>query len=299
MNRKVLFLLTLIFCTAGLSAQELNCRIQINSDKIQGTNKQVYTTLQTALTEFMNNKKWTNAQFTNIEKVDCSFVITVNEENTDTHRYKCELQVQSRRPVFNSVYSTTLLNFRDVSFDFNYVEFDPLQFSENKFDGNLTAVMAFYAYIILGIDQDSFSPLGGTPYFHRAEQIMNQAQSNMETGWQAFDNQRNRYAVISSFLDEASKGYRLMWYTYHRKGLDEMCVNTDKSRATMGESLSVLKTLYSDRPRSVLLTLFSDAKIDEVNDIFAKGLPAEKESVYKVMSDVFPAQSNRYESIRK
>ncbi len=299
MNRKVLFLLSLIFCTATLSAQELNCRIQINTNKIQGTNKQVYNTLQTALTDFMNNKKWTNAQYSSTEKIDCSFVITVNEENTSTHRYKCELQVQSRRPVFNSVYSTTLLNFRDVSFDFNYVEFDPLQFSDSKFEGNLTAIMGFYAYIILGIDQDSFSPLGGTPYFTRAEQIMTMAQTNMETGWQAFDNQRNRYAIVSSFLDEASKEYRLMWYSYHRKGLDEMSINTDKSRATIAEGLGALKSLYAARPTSVLLTFFSDAKIDEVNDIFSKGLASEKESVYKVLSDVFPAQSSRYESIRR
>ncbi len=299
MNRKVLFLLSLIFCAVTLSAQELNCRIQINTDKIQGTNKQVYNTLQTALTDFMNNRKWTNAQFSTLEKIDCSFVITVNEENAGTHRYKCELQVQSRRPVYNSVYSTTLLNFRDVSFDFNYVEFDPLQFSDNKFEGNLTAVMAFYAYVILGIDQDSFSPLGGTPYFNRAEQIMNMAQTNMETGWQAFDNQRNRYAVASSFQDEASKDFRLMWYTYHRRGLDEMSISTDKSRATIAESLSALKSLYSARPTSVLLTLFSDAKIDEVNDIFSKGLPAEKETIYKILSEVFPAQSSRYESIRR
>jgi len=297
MKRKLLLSFILVFGLAKVSAQELNCRIQINTDKIQGTNKQVYTTLQGALMDFMNNKKWTNASFTQLEKVDCSFVITVKEADVASNSYKCDLQIQSRRPVFNSVYTTSLFNFKDISFNFTYVEFDPLQFTENKYSGNLTAVMAFYAYILLGVDQDSFSPLGGTPYFNRATEIMTQAQTNNESGWQAFDNEKNRYALVSAYTDEASKGFRLMWYTYHRRGLDEMSTNTDKPRAAITESLKALKTLYSDRPGSVLLSLFSDTKIDEVKDIFSKGLTSEKESVHQILSDVFPAQSNRYSSI--
>lgn len=294
---KIALLLVFLSVYQWVESQELNCRVQINTEQIQGTNKQVYNTLQTALTEFMNNRKWTTAQFSPIEKIDCSFVITVKEESS-ANRFKAELQVQSKRPVFNSVYATTLLNFRDISFDFNYVEFDPLQLSDNKFEGNLTAVMAFYANIILGMDFDSFSPLGGTPFYTRAEQIMNLAQSNMETGWAAFDSPKNRPAIVAAFLDEGLKDFRLMLYQYHRQGLDQMSLNADKGRATIADALTKLKTVYDARPTTVLLTIFSDAKIDELNDLFSKGLPNEKESVYKLLSDIFPAQTNRYESIR-
>ncbi|MDD2799277.1 MAG: DUF4835 family protein [Bacteroidales bacterium] len=295
---RTLFLLFFLLSYFAMEAQELNCRVQINSDQIQGTNKQVFTSLQTALTEFLNNRKWTNAQFSPVEKLDCSFVITIKEESGN-NRYKAELQVQSRRPIYNSIYSSTLLNFRDVSFDFNYVEFDPLQLSDNKFEGNLTAVVAFYVNIILGMDFDSFSPMGGTAFYTRAEQIMNLAQSNMETGWQAFDSPKNRPAIVAAFLDDGIKDYRLMLYQYHRLGLDQMSINPDKGRSVIAESLGILKTVYDARPTTVLLTIFSDAKLDELNDVFSKGTPTEKEAVYKILSDVFPAQTGRYESIRR
>ncbi|MFZ4456790.1 MAG: DUF4835 family protein [Bacteroidales bacterium] len=296
--KRIVLIVVLFAVYQSISSQELNCRVQINSDQIQGTNKQIYTTLQTALTEFMNNRKWTTAQFTPVEKIECSFVITVKEES-GANRFKAELQVQSKRPVYNAIYSTSLLNFRDVSFDFSYVEFDPLQLSDNKFEGNLTAVMAFYANIILGMDFDSFSPLGGTAFYTRAEQIMNLAQSNGESGWQAFDSPKNRPAIVAAFLDEGLKDYRLMIYKYHRQGLDQMSLNPDKGRSVIADALNSLKTVYDARPTTVLLTIFSDAKIDELNDVFSKGLPNEKESVYKVLTDVFPAQTNRYESIRR
>ena len=296
--KNIVVLVILVFSVQTIVSQELNCRVQINTAQIQGTNKQVYTTLQTALTEFMNNRKWTTAQFTPIEKIDCSFVITIKEES-GSNRYKAELQVQSRRPIYNSIYTSNLLNFRDVTFDFNYVEFDPLQLSDNKFEGNLTAVMAFYANIILGMDFDTFSPLGGTPFYSRAEQIMNLAQSNMETGWQAFESTKNRPAIVAAFLDDGIKDFRLMMYLYHRQGLDQMSINPDKGRSVITESLSKLKTVYEARPTTVLLAIFSDSKIDELNDIFSKGTAIEKESVYKILSDVFPAQTTRYESIRR
>lgn len=297
-NRLLVVLIMLIVYSTTLYSQELNCKVQVNSDLIQGTNKQVYNTLQTALMEFMNNRKWTTTQFSPSEKIDCSFVITIKED-AGNNRYKAELQVQSRRPVFNSIYTTTLINFRDVQFDFNYVEFDPLQLSENKFEGNLTTVMAFYTYIILGLDFDSFSPLGGTPFYNRADQIKNLAQSNMETGWQAFDSPKNRPAIVSAFLDDGLNDYRLMLYQYHRLGLDEMSLNADKGRAVIAESLQKLKKVFEARPTTVLLTIFSDSKIDELNDVFSKGSTTEKESVYKVLSDVFPAQTSRYESIKR
>lgn len=297
-KRFIIILILLIVSASMLFSQELNCKVQVNTDQIQGTNKQVYNTLQTSLMEFMNNRKWTTTQFSPSEKIDCSFVITIKED-AGNNRYKAELQVQSRRPVFNSIYTTTLINFRDVQFDFNYVEFDPLQLSENKFEGNLTTVMAFYTYIILGMDFDSFSPLGGTPFYNRADQIKNLAQSNMETGWQAFDSPKNRPAIVSAFLDDGLNDFRLMLYQYHRLGLDEMSLNADKGRAVIAESLQKLKKVFEARPTTVLLTIFSDSKIDELNDVFSKGSAAEKESVYKVLSDIFPAQTSRYESIKR
>ncbi|MDR1403755.1 MAG: DUF4835 family protein, partial [Tannerellaceae bacterium] len=206
------------FC--GAQAQEINARITINSDKIQGS-KQIYTSLQTALTEFVNNRKWTDATFAVNEKIDCTMTIIINGREGDT--FKSEIQIQARRPVYNSSYSTAILNFRDVQLDFEYIEFSPLEYTENTLQNNLTATVIYYIYLILGFDFDSFSAKGGTSFFQQAQQIVNLCQSQPTwNGWKAFDNNRNRHALVTAITESQAEPFRDIWYTYHRKGLDEM-----------------------------------------------------------------------------
>jgi hypothetical protein len=276
----------------------MNARITINSDKIQGTNKQVYTSLQNALTEFVNNRKWTDAAFTVNEKIDCTITIIVNE-HTDNN-FKTELQIQARRPVYNSGYSTTTLNFQDRQLDFEYVEFSPIEYTSNTLESNLTATLVYYIYLVLGFDFDSFSPKGGTAFFQQAQQIVNLAQSQTGwNGWKAFDNSRNRHAVITALTENQADIFREMWYKYHRSGLDEMAANADRGRATILEALPALEQLKSVRPSSILLQLFSDAKLDEVVAIYSKANMQEKQAGLKMLSSLYPAASSRLEPLNK
>jgi hypothetical protein len=279
-------------------AQEMNARITINSDKIQGTNKQVFTSLQNSLMEFVNNRKWTDANFSVNEKIDCTMTIIVNE-HTDNN-FKTEIQVQARRPVYNSGYTTSTLNIQDRQLDFDYVEFSPLDYTANTLESNLTATIVYYIYLILGFDFDSFSPRGGTTYFQQAQQIVNLCQSQLGwNGWKAFDSNRNRHAIITAITENQGEGFRDMWYTYHRKGLDEMAANADRGRTSLLESLPALETLKSARPTSILLQMFSDTKLDEVVAIYSKANTQEKQAGLKMLSNLFPAASSRLEPLKK
>lgn len=298
MNKLKGFLLGLaLSCSCAGMAQELNARITVNGDKIANANKSVFTTLQNALTEFINNRKWTDATFAVNERIDCSMTIIVNEMEESS--FKGEIQVQARRPVYNSSYTTTLLNFRDQQFDFEYMEGEPLEYQENMLTGNLTATVVFYIYIILGLDFDSFSPLGGTAYIQQAQQIVSLAQSQSWSGWKAFDSNRNRHAVATALQDNASEAFRNLWYTYHRKGLDEMAANADRGRTTIIEALPALQEVKKTRPTSVLLQMFSDAKLDEIVLIYSKATTQEKQSGYKLLQEIYPTETTKLEALQK
>ncbi|MDR0756444.1 MAG: DUF4835 family protein [Tannerella sp.] len=289
-----------LFVAAATQAQssELNARLTINSDKIQGTNKQIFTTLQTALNEFISNKKWTTATLALNERIDCTFTIILNEM-TDSH-FVGEIQVQARRPVYNSAYTTTIFNFRDTQFDFEYTEFEPLEYTENTLESNLTATIVFYIYVILGLDFDSFAPKGGTPFLQEAQHIVTLAQSQMGwSGWKAFDSDRNRHALATALTENNSDFFRQFWYDYHRKGLDEMAANADRGRTNIIAALPSLTTFKTARPNSVLLQVFSDAKLDEVIALYSKATTQEKQDGYKMMSNLYPAESIRLEAIKK
>lgn len=283
----------------GSQAQELNARITINSDKVQATNKQVFTTLQTALTEFVNNKKWTDATFAINERIDCSMTLIINEMVSD-NSFKGEIQIQARRPVYNSSYTTTLLNYRDTELSFDYTEFEPLEFTENVLNSNLTATIVFYIYTILGLDFDSFAPKGGSAFWQQAQQIVSLAQAQSSwSGWKAFENDRNRHALVTAMTDNTSDMFREMWYTYHRKGLDEMAANSDRGRTTIIELLPVLEQIKSARPTSTVLQMFADAKLDEIVLIYSKATSQEKQDGYKRLSNLYPALTTRMESLKK
>lgn len=299
MIKKLLFL----FLLGGISfvgkAQEVNARITINSEKIQATNKQVFTTLQKALTEFVNNRKWTDATFAVNERIDCSITLIINEMPSD-NSFKAEIQVQARRPVYNSSYTTTLLNFRDTQLDFDYTEFEPVEYTENSLSSNLTATIVYYIYTVLGLDFDSFSPKGGAPFLAQAQQVVSLAQAQPSwNGWKAFENDRNRHALSTALTDNTSDLFHEMWYNYHRKGLDEMAANPDRGRTTIISLLPTLNQIKSARPTSVLLQMFADTKLDEIVSIYSKATTQEKQEGYKELSNLYPALTTRLEPLKK
>ena len=295
--KRNLLIISFIVLYAGLTAQELNCNLQINSDKVQGSNKEVFKTLQKEASDFINNRRWTDLAYAEEEQIDCNINIIISSAEGDN--YRGELTVQSRRPVYNSSYFSSLLNFKDNSFIFTYKEFDPLEFSPTNLQSNLTAVLAYYAYLIIGYDMDSYSRLGGTPYFQAAENIVTQAQSSDWAGWKAFENDKNRYALINNIMDEAFKKYRNYFYEYHRLGLDEMTINATNGRAKIAEGLPLLREANRSRPSAVVISSFLDAKNDELVNILSEGTQKEKETAVEILTDINPTAANRYEQIFK
>ena len=279
----VLGLCSMWFVAAG--AQELNCTVTINSDQIEGSNKQVFETLKQGIEEYMNQNRWTNMTFAETEKIECSMLIVVKQVLGNS--YSCEMTLQSRR-----------------AFNFTYQEFDRIEWQQNQFTTNLTAMLAYYCYLIIGHDLDSYQRLGGTPCFRMCEEIVNACQSasmegSEQKGWLAFDSNRNRYALINNLQDEAFKKYRNFYYEYHRLGLDEMSGNVTNGRARIAEGLPVLKEAYRARPATYVINTFLDAKADELVDIFRKGTDKEKKEVYDLLIDIDPTRQNTYDRINE
>ena len=282
-----------------LQAQELNARVSVNSDRIQGTNKNVFTSLERALNQFINGTQWSSATFSVNERIECTFSLTIAEQISE-NSFKAELLVQSRRPVHNSSYTTTMLNFRDTHFSFDYMENDVIEMQQNTLNSNLEAVIAFYANLILALDFDSFSPKGGSVFLRQAQHISNLAQSNNTwDGWSAFGDNRYRGSIINTFLEESMSGYRDLWYTYHRKGLDEMAANPDRGRITILNALPVLKEVRQVRSSEVIMQMFADSKLDEIVSIAGKATPEEKKELHTLLRSLFPTMSNQLEPLKK
>ncbi len=298
--RKLTIIVALL-ASVYLSAQELNCTVTINSDQIEGSNKQIFNTLKTSIEEYMSQNRWTNMSYAEHEKIECSMLIVV--QKMEDNLFTCEMTLQSRRPVYGTTYTTPLLNFKDNSFTFTYQEYDRIEWQQNQFTTNLTAMLAYYCYLIIGHDQDSFQRLGGTPYFQQCEEIVNMCQSasmdnSEQRGWLAFESNKNRYALINNLLDEAFKKYRNYYYEYHRLGLDEMSGNVTNGRARIAEGMPVLKEAFRARPATYVINTFLDAKADELVDIFSKGTDKEKKAVYELLMDIDPTRQNTYEKIQ-
>jgi len=291
------FIVLLVMAAFSVSAQELNCSVTINADKIQGTNKQVFETLQNAVTDYFNTTVFTNSKYASNERIECRFFLTVTSYQDNT--FTGDIQVQSLRPVYNSSYTSTLINFKDSKVEFSYAENEPLVFSENSMESQLTAILNFYAYLILAVDSDSFAPRGGEPYFDRLAQIVQMAQSSGESGWKAFEDTKNRSAVLASFTDASTSGVRDMIYAYHRQGLDNMSVSVDKGRAAVTKSLSVIEAVYKAAPMSVALSMFKDAKLDELTNIYSQAPAQEREAVYKLLEPIYPTEQKRLEELKK
>ena len=293
------FILSIVFTCLSLSikAQELLCTVEINTSSIEGTNKSVFETLQQAISEYLNENKWTNTVFSPNERIECRFFLTVKEY--DNNRIKGDLQLQLSRPVYNSTYTTTLFNFKDTKVEFGYIEGEPLIFNESTWTNNLMGLLDFYAYLFLALDFDSFSPLGGQPYFDKAASVVQQAQSSGEIGWRTFEDTRNRSAVLASYTDTNNEAMRNLLYQYHRKGLDEMVTSPDKGRASITESLKAVKKIYDVSPMNVGLSIFRDAKLDELVNIYSKASQTERDAVYDLLQPVYPTDRSRLEKIKK
>jgi len=299
MKRLVITILGLLCISFAMFGQELRCNVQVNSSQIQGTNKQVFQTLQTAIYEFMNNTAWTNHIYSNEERIECNILINLQDHSGD--EFTGNIQVQSRRPVYNTSYNTTVLNYKDDNLKFNYVEFEPLEFSINEHRSNLTSVLAYYAYLIIGLDYDTFSMLGGTEYYQKAERIVNNAQNARESGWKAFESRKNRYWLIENILNDRYSGIREFLYRYHRLGLDVMESKEAVGRAEIVESLELLQKVYRQKPDPYLFfyELIIGAKSDELVNVFSESFMAEADRAYNILVEIDPTHTDKYKKIKQ
>ena len=292
----------LLCCSpSAISAQELQAKITINHAQISGTEKGVFDNLQQTLQQFVNNRQWTHLQFQKNERIICNFNITVTKYDRDQNLFTCKALIQANRPVFNSAYTSTLYNNVDDNFTFRFAEYDQLEFNEQQIDNQLTALFAYYAYLIIGIDLDSFAPKGGEDILQRCMNLTNNAQNLDYPGWKAFSDDRNRYAIISDYLDGALEPFRQLQYDYYRKGLDEMANNAERGRTEITAALETgLKKAKENRPLSLLPQIWTDFKKDELANIYrGKGTQKEKESIYELLFSINPSQNKYWDQVKE
>ncbi len=299
---KLLTVITMLFVTVhNIDAQELQARITINHNQIQGTDASVFESLKQTLEQFVNEKQWTNLQFQKNERIMCNFNITVTKYEQSTNTFTCSALIQANRPVYNSAYTTTLYNNQDNDFSFEFAQFDQLEFNEENVDNQLTALFAYYAYLIIGINLDSFSPMGGEDILQRCMNLVNNTQNLNFPGWKAFDSDRNRFAFINDYLDGAMKPFRQLQYDYYRTGLDEMANNVERGRTNITTAIEKnLKKCHEDKPLSRLPQIWTDYKKDELANIYkGKGTQKEKESVYDILFGINASQNNTWSKIKE
>ncbi|GLB51212.1 DUF4835 domain-containing protein [Neptunitalea chrysea] len=289
------FLVVFLVCTVVSYSQELSCIVTVNSQKVGQTNKQIFATLETALNEFMNSKKWTNKTFKPKERIKCNMQIIVDSYSDNS--FSGSIQVQSSRPVFNSSYTTPILNINDKQFSFTYQEFEPLYYNSNRFESNLTSVLAFYAYVILGVDADSFKMRGGTMYYNEAKKIVNIAQSSNFLGWKQNDGDRTRYMLIDNLTSNFYREYRTVLYNYHLKGLDRMESKPEAAKKTIASSLQLFKSMNARRPNSYLLQTFFDSKTDEIVQLFTGGPEMNTTQLTNSLNQLMPTYKTYWRKI--
>lgn len=295
--KKYTLLLAGILSLYTVSAQELNCRVQVLSPNVQNTNKQVYQTLQQAIYEFMNNRRWTDQVYQMEERIECSIQINITDQ-ISADEFQGSISVQSSRPVYGASYNTTVLNWKDQNLWFRYLEFEPLDFNENTHLSNLTSILAYYAYLIIAMDMETFSLKGGEPYFLTAQKIVGNAQGDREaSGWQPFESNRNRYWLTESFFDQNFEPLRIANYKYHRLGLDQMVKDDAEARRSITAALEDLHKVHRNRPNSFLMNVFFDAKAGEVKNIYSTDLVEDKARVVQMLQDLAPNESDSWDKL--
>lgn len=295
MFKKILVLFFLILACSS-KAQELNCAVTINSEKVSQTNQQIFKTLQKSLNDFVNSSKWTNRKFTAAERINCSMFITINEYDADN--FVATIQVQSSRPVYNSSYETQLLNINDKQFSFRYQEYQPLFYNANSFQSNLVSVVAYYVYVILGVDGDSFKLRGGTDYFDEARKIVNLAQSSGYSGWNQSDGNQTRWALIDNVFSNTYREYRSIMYNYHRQGIDYMSEDPERAKKQVAANIRIFKNMHDRRQNSYLQQLFFDAKATEIQQIFSGGPSVKIDDLQQTLNTLAPVYGSVWSKIK-
>lgn len=291
----------LCLSTIHAHAQELSAKVTINHNQIQGTDASIFENLQQTLEQFVNEKQWTNLHFQKNERIVCNFNITVKKYDQSSNLFTCTALIQANRPVYNSAYTSTLFNMQDNDFNFEFAQFDQIEFNEETVDNQLTALFAYYAYLIIGLDLDSFAPMGGEDVLQQCMNLANNAQNLNFTGWKAFDSSRNRFAIINDYLDGAMKPFRQLQYDYYRTGLDEMANNVERGRTNVTTALeNDLKKAHEDKPMSLVPQIWTDYKKDELANIYkGKGTQKEKQSVYDILFGINASQSNSWDKLKE
>ncbi len=285
---------------ASAAAQELKAKVMVNTAQVSNTKKEVFDALREKVEAFLNDHKWTDQTYRENEKIDCNFNITVSSWDEGESMIKSTLLLTCSRPVYNSSYTTTVYSTRDADFQFTFQTTDQLEWNPEYVDNNLTAMLAYYAYVIIGYDMDSMSPLGGTPYLQTAENIVNNAQNLGFPGWSSFNDSKNRFGLLNDYLDGSMEDYRQLVYKYHREGLDQMADNPDNGRKAIAEALNLLESAKNARTMSQLPTLFTEYKRDELVNIFSgHGTNEEKEAAYNILFGINTSLSEYWEKLKK
>ena len=297
----LLLQLSVVNCQLSIaSVQELEAKVTINHTQIETTRTEVFDALQTKLTDFLNNHKWTEIPFRENEKIQCNFNITVNKYTQDENAFECSLLMNSSRPVYGSTYNTVAYSVNDKDFTFTFGEFDQLEYQENQIDNNLVALLAYYAYMIIGMDLDTMAPMGGTDCFHIAQDIATAGDNLGFPGWKPFGDSGNRFGLLNDYMDGAMEGMREFNYIYHRKGLDRMTEAPDSARATIAEALDMLHDANKAKNMTKVAQLFTEYKRDELVNIFSKkGTKEEKDKAYEILFAIDASQNNTWEKIKK
>lgn len=293
--RNILFILIASLPFTGFT-QELKCAVTINASQIQTSDAGIFKDLENAIEQFMNGRKWTSDTYKNHEKINCNFLITISKMPS-IGSFSASVQVQSARPVFNSNYSSLLFNFADREWEFEYIESLPLEYNDNTFSSNLTSMLALYAYLIIGQDYDSFSELAGSPYYQRAQSVVNNAQQSNLPGWQAIGSNRSRYWIVENLNNPQMVDLRKAIYTYHRQGLDTFEANPDQSREVILNGLKDIKKVRDVNPNAILVVSFFDAKGKEIANIFSDGNIQVRRQAYDIITAIDPSNRSNYEKI--
>jgi len=301
MIKRILMTMAVLMSVTGAYAQELQAKININHSQVGVTDVSVFENLKQTLEQFVNERQWTELQFQKNERIVCNFNITINKYDKTNNLFECTAMIQANRPVYNSQYTTTLYNNKDADFNFEFAQFDQLNYNDENVDNQLTALFAYHAYLIIGLDLDSFSPLGGTDVLQRCLYLVNNTQNLNFTGWKAFENSRNRFAIINDYMEEGMKPFRMLQYDYYRKGLDEMANNVERGRTEVTTALQQnLKQAHENKPLSLLPQIWTDYKKDELVNIYkGKGTQKEKESVYDILMGINASQSSSWNKIKQ
>ncbi len=294
--RKIIQILVILIAVMQLNAQELNCTITVNADKIPGSNKQIFTTLQNSLNEFVNQKRWTNFNYKPQEQISCNLTLTILEQTGN--EFRGHVQIQSSRPIYNSTYLTPVFNFKDDNLSFQYTEYEPLQFNENSFESNLVSIVTYYVYTILGMDADTFTLNSGTRFFIKAQDVLVQAQQSGYTGWNQNDGTKSRFTLIDNILSPTYKLFRVAMYEYHKNGLDFMSQDKKNAKQKIATSILGLKTIYDTRPNAFLLRIFMDSKANEIVDIFSDGPRFDTFKLKEDLLRISPINASKWNEIK-